>query len=283
MSLGVAIDVGIGLILMYLLLSLLVTALNELVAQFGSIRARHLESALKHMLDLRLSDGDAANLKLFEEIRNSPTFQIAGEIATTEGTGAAARPSYISAKTFLALLREAIPKLNLQDKDGNVLDLKTTGDLNALIDALPNNSGLKTALTAVVGDMSAAAQDVEKRIGAWFDGMMERATGAYKRWMATFSLLFGLALAVGFNCDTLRVADGLAKSPELRAAVAQLAESVNKRCTGADGKPVLAEPACSDARKNLAALQALPIGWQHEIGWLSIIGWLITGLAVSLG
>jgi hypothetical protein len=283
----VVLDVGIGLMLMYLLLSLLVTVMNELIAQFGSIRAKHLSSALRRMLNLRAKPEDADNLALYTAIMNGPTLQIAGAVAKTNWSGGDAVPSYIKRDTFLAALREAIPRLKKKDaqgKDINIGEDPAIGkDLGSLIDALPEGSQLKSALKAAVGDAAATAQEAEKRVGDWFDGMMERATGAYKRWMSTFSLLIGLVLAVAFNCDTVRVADSLAKSPALRAEVVKVAEDVTKRCTGADGKPVLPAAECQDARRNLDALQSLPIGGNRELNVSSIAGWLITGFAVSLG
>jgi hypothetical protein len=284
MVMSIAIDVGIGLILMYLLLSLLVTAFNELIAQFGSIRAKHLRSALRQMLDLKVKPEDADNIKLFNAVLNSPTLRIAGAVSKTSWSGADPLPSYINRETFLASLREAIPHLDsIKKKDANGNDIAFDKDLGSLIEALPQESQLKTALKAAIGDATATAQDIEKRVGDWFDGMMERATGAYKRWMSTFSLIIGFVLAVAFNCDTLHVADSLAKSPTLRAAIEKVAEDVTKRCTGFDGKPVPSDAACKDARQNLEALQALPIGGNRTINPMSFAGWLITGIAVSLG
>jgi hypothetical protein len=282
----VVLDVGIGLMLMYLLLSLLVTVMNELMAQFGSIRAKHLSSALRRMLNLKAKPEDADNLALFNVIMSGPTLQIAGAVAKTKWSGGDALPSYIKRDTFLAALREAIPRLTKKDAQGKEISIgadPTIGkDLGSLIDALPEGSQLKSALKAVVG-AAATPQEAEKRVGDWFDGMMERATGAYKRWMSTFSLLIGLGLAVGFNCDTLRVADGLVKNAALRAEVVKVAEDVTKRCAGAEGKPVLTDAECQDARRNLDALQSLPIGGSRELNVSSIAGWLITGFAVSLG
>ena len=275
MNMSVALDVGIGLVLMYLLLSLLVTAINELVAQFGSIRAKHLKSALRRMLDLKANAEDPDNLSLFDAVVNSSTLQIAGAVSKTKWSGASALPSYVSRETFLAAIREAIPRLDKQGTPG--------GDLRSLVDALPDKSRLKGALTAAIGDAATTASEVEKRVGDWFDGTMERASGAYKRWMNALSLLIGLVLAVAFNCDTLLVADRLAKSPALRAEIVQVAEGVAKRCTGEDGKPVPSDAECVSAKLNLDALQALPIGGPRNLGVYSIVGWLVTASAVSLG
>ena len=282
MNLGVVADIGLGLMLMYLLLSLLVTAINELIAQFGSIRARHLQSALRRMLNLKANPTDSDNLTLFEAIRNSPTLQIAGAIAKTKFSGANTLPSYIDRETFVASLREAILRMQkpAAANDANALEIT---ELGALIDKLPENSQVKSALKAAIGGALADAQEVEKRVGDWFDNMMQRATGAYKRWMNIFSLILGLVLAVAFNCDTIHFADSVAKSPALRAGIVKVAEDITQRCAGANDKPAMTEADCNNAKRNLDALQALPIGGERNITFYAIAGWLITGFAVSLG
>lgn len=287
MNLGAVIEVAIGLILMYLLLSLLVTAVNEVIAQLAGIRARHLQSALRQMLNLKAKPGDADNLALFDAIRNSSTLQIAGAISKTSRSGGGKLPSYLKRDNFLAALREAIPQVPglkpVVDGAGKPIAVTAGSDIAMLIQALPDDSQIKRALAAAIGDARAVATDAEQRIGDWFDGMMERATGAYKRWMSTFSLCIGFALAVAFNCDTIGVADKLAKNPVMRAEVVKVAEGVAQRCAGTDGAPPLTAAGCKDAQQNLQSLSALPIGGAREIGALSLAGWLLTALAVTLG
>lgn len=280
MNLSGVLEVATGLVLMYLLLSLLVTAVNELLAQFSSIRARHLASALRHMLKLKPGPDDAANLALFDALMSSPTLQIAGAVAKTSWSGGMSKPSYLSRDSFLAALRESIPKVpNVTLPPG-----ASPSDLASLVQSLPPDSQIKSSLTAAIASATAKAQSAEQAVGDWFDGMMERATGGYKRWMSTLSLLIGLALAVTLNCDTIRVASELAKSPELRAQVSKVAEQVVARCTSQDGQ-VLTTPECTKVKDNLAALQALPIGGTIDLRanpW-AVVGWIITGIAVSLG
>jgi hypothetical protein len=276
MTFSIALDVGIGLILLYLLLSLLVTAINELAAQFLSLRARHLQSALRRMLDLRVSEEGQADLRLVEAILKSPTLRIAGAVAKTDWSIGSRMPSYMNRDTFVAALREAIPRLN-----GAAHAATSRSDLGTLVEALPAGSRVRSALEAAVGEAAATAQDVERRVGDWYDGMMERASGAYKRWMSTISLLVGLLLAVALNCDTVRVANSLAQSAALRAEVVRVAEGVARRCTGEDGKAI-STAECTDVRQNLDALQTLPLGGKRS-PWTSFPGWLITGCCVSLG
>jgi hypothetical protein len=55
-------------------------------------------------------------------------------------------------------------------------------DLAALVHALPADSQIKSSLTAAIASATAKAQSVEQAVGDWFDSMMERAIGGYKRW-----------------------------------------------------------------------------------------------------
>lgn len=280
MDLNVVLEIAMGLALMYLLLSLLVTAINELMAQFSGIRARHLESALRQMLKLKAQADDAENMKLFDSLVASPTFQIAGSVAKTWMSGGACKPSYLSRDTFVAALREAIPKVSAATAAAGA----ASSDLKQLIAALPADSPAKSSLLSAIENATAKTQSAEQAVGDWFDGMMERASGAYKRWMSTVSLLIGLALAVGLNCDSVRVAMELANSAELRAQVVKAADQVVARCTAPDGQ-ALATPECTKVKDNLAALQVLPVGGPIDFKkypWAAL-GWLLTGIAVSLG
>jgi hypothetical protein len=284
MDLPAAMGVGTGLILMYLVLSLLVTAINELIVQFSALRAKHLQSALRHMLNLKAKPEDADNNKLSNAFLNSSTSRIAGLVSKTKWTGANPSFSYMKRETFIACFREAIPCLDsITTRDANDNQIDFDRDLGSLINALPA-SQLKSTLKAAIGDDAASLnpQDIEKRVGDWFDGMMERATGSFKRWMSTLSLLIGFVLAITFNCDTLLVADHLAKMDP--KSIENVAKAVTQDCAGADGTLDLTNAKCKDAKKITETLQKLSIGGgEGRSLHASIFGWLITGVAVSLG
>src|SRR6266404_77132 len=99
-------EVAIGLALVYLLLSLVCSSINEFIGRLLSWRSKTLEKAIKTMLqDLEASN----NLKVGAEILNNPLIKgLTGE--KQAWTGGDLKPTYIPSRTFaLALLDVVAP------------------------------------------------------------------------------------------------------------------------------------------------------------------------------
>src|SRR3954466_10443930 len=106
-----ALDVAIGLVFMYLLLALMVSTLQELIAGLFSLRAKQLYTAIEGMLhDPSATVESAEGSALVQKLYTNPLvanlsqreFKMASTKALSMGDGL---PSYIPSKTFaLALL-----------------------------------------------------------------------------------------------------------------------------------------------------------------------------------
>lgn len=134
MSLGVALDVAIGLFFLYLLLSLFAAAAQELVAQYSKKRFKNLMDGLRRVL----ADGSGgAESDLFGALKEHPLITNAG----------AKTPSYIPARNFSLALIDVLR----QGSEPPCLDrlLADEPRLTAEIDALPD-SGAKTSLRATL-------------------------------------------------------------------------------------------------------------------------------------
>jgi hypothetical protein len=116
---------------------------------------------------------------------------------------------------------------------------------------------------------------VRAELAAWFDGAMDRLSGAYKRRTQLACFCIGLVIAIVFNMDSVHVFKVLWTRPVLMTELAGGAASV----TTADA---------------VAALQKLPIGWStvpsfewSAAGALSAgkmaLGWILTALSVLFG
>ncbi|HWI89825.1 MAG TPA: hypothetical protein VNT20_01065 [Flavisolibacter sp.] len=62
-----------------------------------------------------------------------------------------------------------------------------------------------------------------KKLEAWFDDTMERATGWYKRYTRIILFSIGVVLAVAFNVDTIAIHRILSKDKDARGQLVQLA------------------------------------------------------------
>lgn len=190
MTLGPAIDVTLGLLLIYVLVSLLATAAQEAVAGALGWRAEMLSQKFAQIVR------DPA---LQWEIEEHPL--IAGL------RGADGRPpSYIPPGCFAAA----------------VLAIATAGRLEAgprqrfeTICGWARDDG--SPLAEVVLALAAEAGGDPGRLGGalaqWYADAMDRLAGAYRRRAGQWALGLAFAAAAALNIDTLRLVSALAGDP----------------------------------------------------------------------
>jgi hypothetical protein len=90
-------EVGISLILLYVLLSLVTSQVNELIALIVSMRARHLWDGIRHML------GEETSTELTTEIFDHPLIK-----SLSYRGGKRRKPTFIPTETFSTVLLETI-------------------------------------------------------------------------------------------------------------------------------------------------------------------------------
>jgi hypothetical protein len=263
-------DTAIGVAFVFLLLSLIATAVREALEVWLNSRAAHLEQGIKRMLD------DAKGASLADQLYQHPL--IRGLYDPSEPKD---RPSYIPSRNFaLALLDIAArgaDATDVQQATGTAPPISLDGIRLSVskIGNAPVQRAILAALDTAEGSLVRAQQNLEE----WYDSAMDRVSGGYKRQTQKILLGVGLLLAILTNVDAIAVTKRLYQDKPVRDAVVQQA--------------VAYTAAHPDSARAIAALQArldslpLPIGWpRHPQGWeiaTMILGWLITGLAVSLG
>ena len=273
MSANSMLDIAIGLILMYLILSLICTTVNEAIAGLAKLRARTLRSGMNELID---------NPSVLSTFRGHGL--INGIYAALNGNG----PSYLSGRTFAAALLDSLDPTT---------PLLAYQDVKAAIENLPT-SNLKDALLNATVDAGENLENLRTNVASWFDSTMDRLSGLYKRWMQFISLGVGLAIAVAINADSFVVAKALWSDPALRSQVVDLSGKV---VSGAGSDADRLKALSGDFDKLREDLRPLPIGWgdspgradhawmaNHGLsnwdGWLmKIVGWVFTAVAVMLG
>lgn len=266
-------DVAIGLVFLYLLLALVCTILNEMVASGLGLRAKNLKAAI----DKLLADDDGGLKAAFEA---TGIMRVAYQASGKNG------PSYLSAENFTAAIVEVGKAAAVKAKtfSGRI---KKADELATCIDALPE-SNLKRSLATLMDGVHDDVNEAKERIGAWFDSMMDRAAGQFTRRMKQITMGFAIVVTVAFNADTLAVSKALWTDASMRM---QLAESAVAFVSKTDDVDDIAD---LEVLQN--DLRPFPIGWDtespaHSSDWFAsvggvaskILGWLITALAVSLG
>lgn len=280
-------EVAIGLVFIYLLLSLLCSAINEWIAQIFALRARTLSEGIKNLLRDKKGVGPAKALYSHGLIDGlSKKSQKSGD-KTLKGRNG---PSYIPPRAFATALMDHLGMLLLPNpqaaSDARVLEqLKLLG--RAQLDAKVKQ-GLTTLIKQANGDIAKLQQNIE----TWFNDAMDRVSGWYKRRAQVIGFVLGLVVTLFMNADTIYIAQTLSRSPTMRAAVIADAQKLSGQ--------TLPEKTASDVLAELKRT-SLPLGWQKSdppdptknrsslkevfmnYGWMPIIGWLLTAAALSLG
>jgi hypothetical protein len=109
--------------------------------------------------------------------------------------------------------------------------------LRSLVRDAPLPASLREALRPLLAEAHFDADKLRAGVEAWYDAVMERATGWFKRYTTLMLGVIGLVAAVGLNVNTIRVAQDLAKDPSLRNAGAAFAEFVVRE----QGRPQMAQ------------------------------------------
>ena len=273
------IDVAIGLVFTYLLLALVCTAINELIAGLVSRRAVNLRSGIERLLDQPDLD-DPTWKMLSRKLYEHPLIKPLSENDL---------PSYIPPRTFaLALLDLVAPaEPNSRSKADR---------LREAVSSMPASSNLRRSLLVLIEDSSDNIEKLQVNLESWFDNTMDRVAGLYKRQTQWITLGLAIVITTILNADTLRLAHALGTNPALREALVAQAQVYAKEASdGAAGSatPAKAKPPSSpearvrDSITELGQL-GLPLGWRQypkdPVEWISaFIGILLTSLAVSLG
>lgn len=267
--------VVIGLIFVLLLLSLLATTIMELLASGLGLRGKNLEKALKNIL--ATTDEDDKLLQDFKD--NSLYKQLSYHYGKQRYS-----PSYLSDKSFQSILFDVILK-------GEGFD-----HLNEKIGEIENED-LKNVLGQLLKEANEDLEGFKEKVREWYNDIMDRASGWYKRNTQKILVVVGIAIAVIFNADTITIYQRLEKDPETLSQIVVAAESyVNSDSqvisqADIEMKQSL-EQLKSAVREEIEAIESpLGLGWSNAnfkdldgAGWaIKILGWIVTALAISLG
>jgi hypothetical protein len=221
------IDIAIGLIFVYLLLSLICSAANEIIESYSKKRAKDLERGVSEMLR------DPA---LVESLYKHPLiYSLFPKPYTPGGDNL---PSYIPARNFaLALMDIACPADN-QTRSGAAgstgagLQNMAAASLPKLRETLAANTTLPPDVKKALMTFADAAADdpkkVRENIEGWFDSSMDRVSGWYKRRSQLIVLVVGLVLTILLNVDTLAIVRTLSTDTAMRDSLVAAAQEYAK-------------------------------------------------------
>jgi hypothetical protein len=305
-SLSGILAIGIGLFLMYLLLSFVTSYLTEFIADLLDLRAKTLANAVQNLFEphaiklegprklkiawedgagmwIEGSEADGGRLDRLDITKvNSNMVKVFYEHPVIQSLSRPNKlPSYIADHDFSTALLDIIIKVNPEPA--------YTPDeyLNAVKKNLYLfNEDLKRSILPLIEFAEVMEQDANKRIllarrniENWFSTTMDRSTGWYKQKAQWIGILVGLFVAVFFNADTI----GVSQSLWLKSTTPQ-AVSTNQIL---EYLSVLEFPIgwVTEKAERKAGTPANPREIPRTRGEIILksIGLLITGLAISQG
>jgi hypothetical protein len=167
-----------------------------------------------------------------------------------ENTGTATLSSLVSVDAlWLLSVRKAGEALT-----HNPVLMDTIRDI---VHVAPLPVSLREALRPIVAAANFDPDKLQKGIEVWYDAVMERATGWFKRYTTVLLGVFGLVAAVSLNVNTIRVAQDLSTDPALRNAGVAFADFVVRE----RGRPQLVQ-------QYGFALAADKLGWRADVAGL---------------
>lgn len=296
-------DVAIGLIFVYLLLSLICSAVNEIIEIALKKRAIDLERGIRELLVPGSNSGvDDIVAKLYDHPMINGLFAGAYQntrIASwTRYVWRTRLPTYIPSRNFaLALMDLILPgqagpatttsasgasgaapptfdiKLNTIPPPppsitaGSALDnLRSAVGTNVLLSVAPQaQQALITLIDSAGNDAAKARQNIED----WFNTSMDRVSGWYKRRAQLFILIIGFIVVVFLNADSVAIVKALNTDKSLRElVVAQATKYVDQAASSPVpdcGKDKDKDsPQCKlEQRKKQLEALGLPLGWKN--------------------
>jgi hypothetical protein len=256
-------EIVIGLVFVFLLLSLLATTVQEIVATLFSLRGRVLLKALMQLLEMEdevktvASRGNSTGRGIKRQIKDSEVYK------KYMGTWLWQKklPSYLSAEQAIAVINDVLEKDEQEEMpvafDENqpfqILPQERSTEANArtFVPSTISNmkqEDLKKQLTVIYNsdrgtplrptdtsergtnvkdiaeNIEAEVQKAKAAFNKQYDEIMDRASGWYKKNVQLSLLIIGLAIGLAFDADTFKIYGNLTMYPEDRQQLLEIAE-----------------------------------------------------------
>jgi hypothetical protein len=268
-------EICVGLISVYIALSLFVSWANEQVATVANLRANGLAAGIEKML---------GSPELRAGLFAHPAIGSASANSTR-------RPQYLSASQFSTALLAIIDVTPAINTTAEAAFTNLQADVAAL-----GPGPLKTALTSFLNRSAGDYNMTVALIENWFDTTMSGVSAIYRRYATIITFAIGTIVVVALDVDSVRLFQQFQCNSSVRASVAGAATTAATNAqadaafrqissavfsslkfswlwSGSDAGPVCPQAAGSTYHEPSAGLYWL----------LKVAGWLTTIVAVSLG
>jgi hypothetical protein len=231
MQLDAILEVVIGLVFVWLVLSIATMEIQTWIGQILDWRANFLEQAILRMFKNEES--------LVEQFYNHPAII---EISKLDRKGNPQKPDWIQTEVFAEAALEVLVKAWIdsqevstevgffglsKNKDGGTITLSP--ELQQLMSRLFRSQsqviGTGDIFAMNLGDIRQHIEDYRSNIKTWFDTIMAQASDWYKQNALNWAFAIGLVLALVFNIDTMKITNQLWREPTIRQALVAQADT----------------------------------------------------------
>ncbi|MDH5366697.1 MAG: hypothetical protein OEW67_06905 [Cyclobacteriaceae bacterium] len=302
MNIPIIIETALAVVTVIILLSIITSAVFELIGRYTRNRSKLLREAIGQALH-----DPALNKNYGELLYNHPQLKALHRTSVD-------KPSYVDPDTFASALTDTIidqyETENLRcDKETNTYSIPATIEAASAIQKL--ESAVKEMKFTEVGTLlksfTASADninEVKANISGWYENFMDRVTGWYTRDTQKRLVLVGFLVAAALNVDLINITSQIYKDAEIREELVTIGmalevgdlacDSINtSQCDSLKTDKELVKK-INDKYKQLSKT-GLSIGWSKAdfktlnaggiIGnYLRLLfGWLLTAIALSRG
>jgi hypothetical protein len=141
------------------------------------------------------------------------------------------KPSYISRDTFSKVMIDLLRGKNAQPGSSHRTEIENSLKENAALpwdNQVSFNSETREYLNTLWVDAQGDVERFKEHIERWFDEMMDRSSGWYRKYTKIIALGLGLVIAGLFNVDTLAIIKKLHRDPKLREQLVMQADAYTK-------------------------------------------------------
>lgn len=239
------IDIAIGISFVFVVLSIIASAVTEAIATVLSLRAVTLRQAIERLLkdrtmterlykhpliDSLTKDDDSDPAYIPSELFARALVDVIAawddakdKVVPPQNWGMLKSIVIIPWRAVKGFFRNLWPRTNAPTEVPEVLvtDLEQLRARFARVQGI--DPGVRAALTALLADERVKTHDdAIHRIATWFDRTMEGVGGWYKRTVTLLIAVVSMVIAIGLNVDAFVVVDSLSKDAVLRQSVATL-------------------------------------------------------------
>jgi hypothetical protein len=302
-------DLVVGIVFIFFLLSIICSSIVEIVMTATKVRSEILGKWLVTIFDTQVVNAKGNTVVLGQEIMD--------HCAVTALSAQGRAPSYIDTRNFVSALLDKITLYSSKANPNSIGDLVVSIQSSTALSSELKRAFLIYAVeaqdtyAALTVKVSGEIEMFRSKLENWYDSNMERISGTMKiKYTRRFTIISAICLTALLNADTIAISKYLYNNPEARTSVAAKAyetaaddsikAAMARISTGVTDssniqsvqelKDSLASKIATINKAHAAIEESLPIGWQSIefkgtkawYDWLLFILLKLSGLTLTV-